>query len=65
MSVQDSRRADAESTTTTANEHVGSHLGKVFGVSVLAALIVSVVSLLTGWLEPKERRRVRARAPRD
>jgi hypothetical protein len=49
MSVQDSRRADAESATTTANEHVGSHLGKVFGVSVLAALIVTVFVLAFTW----------------
>ncbi|WP_416385015.1 phage holin family protein [Tersicoccus mangrovi] len=36
-----------------------------FWTAVLAALIVSVVSLLTGWLEPKERRRLRQRAQRD
>lgn len=36
-----------------------------FWTAVLAALIVSVVSLLTGWLEPKEHRRASVREPRD
>ncbi|GGC80030.1 membrane protein [Tersicoccus solisilvae] len=36
-----------------------------FWTAVLAALIVSVVSLLVGWLGPSERHRTRRRAARD
>ncbi|OMH34312.1 phage holin family protein [Tersicoccus sp. Bi-70] len=36
-----------------------------FWTAILAALIVSVVSLLVGWLEPSEHRRSRRRAVAD
>lgn len=49
MSARDSQHAEAESTSNPSKIRTGSHMGKVVGVSLLAAVVMTIFVMAFTW----------------